>query len=143
MATDGEIAYELGRLDDCRLITVVYPRVIDLTFLSDATARYLSIWEIDEPTVQMNDVTRCEPFDEIRSNVLLSMLRRNATRANYWGSAYWMGDNEGFVDCLTPILVAAQRSLDCIQSSLDDALEYLRRCIQEHCSGGTRRSSLD
>ena len=126
-----EILYTVGDLDGFRLIEVFYPTVIDLSKLSSATARYLSIWQLDIPTVQLNDVTTTGVFDEIRSNVLVSMLRRNATRSNYWGSIYWIGDNTEFEPGLRDILETAGRDPNCIFRSRDDAIRALRAYIAE------------
>jgi hypothetical protein len=126
---DTEIRYEIGELDGCRLVEVIYPTSIDLSKLSTATAKYVALWEVDVPTVFLNDFVRTDVVDEARANVFLSLLRRNDTRPNFWGSTFVVGGNDALARQVYELLEAAERRSDCVYTTRDEAVDALRQMI--------------
>lgn len=136
----GAIQFIVRQYDGFRLIEAVFPKTIDTAKLSLATTEYMALWDCEDPTVQINDVTRADPFDDVASNVLISILKRNTLRPSYLGSAYWIGDNILFESTIYEILVAAGRSPDCIFRDHGEALDYLSQIAASH---GADAKSLD
>jgi hypothetical protein len=126
---DTEIRYEIGELDGCRLVEVIYPRSIDLSKLSTSTAQYVAVWELDVPTVFLNDFVRTDIVDEARANVFVSLLRRNDTRPRFWGSAFVVGSNDAVARQMLELLELAGRPSDCVYATRDEAIAALRRQI--------------
>ena len=111
--------------DGFRLIRVGIPEFVDITRLSVAASKYLSMFVDDRPIVVINDATELKDLQQPVQDVLIAMLRRNVTRPTFVGSAWITRGDEPLDGILREIRVIADRDPDSIFRTEEEAMAYL------------------
>jgi len=115
--------------DGYRLLRVGIPPVVDISRLSVAASKYLSMFVDDRPMVVLNDASELLELQPDVQEVLVAMMRRNITRPTFAGSAWITRGEEELDGLLRELLVVADRDPDSLFRTEAEAMAYLDRLL--------------
>jgi hypothetical protein len=119
---------EVGELDGTRLIRTVFPTVFDSRRLWAAASSYPTLWDEENPTVTINDISMMGDFEESPEarNVVKWVLEQNQKRARLVATSWVYGDNDRAAAQIRSLLEEVGRSTGNLFARDDEALQYIR-----------------
>jgi|CXWL01.1.fsa_nt_gi hypothetical protein len=120
-----DFAFSFVDADGHRLVRVGIPPIVDISRLSIAASKYLSMFVDDCPMVVLNDASELLEMQADVQEVLIAMMKRNITRPTFVGSAWITRGDEELDGLLREILVVADRDPDSLFRTEAEALAYL------------------
>ena len=118
--------FRVGELDGYRLIDVVFPPRPVSSRLAMCIEPFFSLWDDDEKTVQILDVSQCEGLDETAHEYFKLTIRRTIHQPGYTASAWVVGDNAQMADDLERLLFDAMSMVQGVFKTRAEAVEFVR-----------------
>lgn len=134
MSTKDEFIFRVDRLDGVRLIRGLFPSQIRTSSIPETFAGYLSLWDDEEETVALADISRLIAFTPEVRQALAVLMKRLTIHPGFIASAWVTGTNHALVPELTALLIEAGRDPQSIFFRDDQALEHLRKSIAHYRS---------
>lgn len=138
--TGNDFDFRIERYRGIRIIIGYYPRKINVSTLSTTISRYYDLWDEDEPTAQLSDLSMLETFGDEAGKVLLSVIQRTMLQRTFVGSTWNTGDNSAIHDEIVDVLHAAGRTSRSVFNNFDQALAVLHTYVDRWIDGEAAQS---
>jgi hypothetical protein len=133
---ENDFVFTEESLDGIRLIRLVMPEAIAPSMVASAAATYLAMWDREQPTVGLGDVSHLRELSPEMLEIFTVFARRVTVLTNYVASAWFTGANHPIAAHFRTLASAAGRDPSSIVENEAEAVTYLRGRIAAHRAAG-------